>query len=281
MDTSHGNITPIFVEHEGFTYLEFEGEFYKGCKRCGGEGHFSHNGEHSRCYDCDNTDAKLGEQLVDQKAAEKWCHERAVRRAQRIRKAEEKRMVAVRAMEARQEALKQVAPDVYSFLMEVVIEDDTQDQYDSYEAWAAVQQSSPQLERDTFIRTMAETLRWVSPSRDFSAPMIAAIRSTIEKRAAKAAVAATLPDVPTGRVQISGEVKSVKWVESDFGGTWKAVVEDASGFRVYGTLASALLEQRTAEELVGARITFTATVTPSNDDRSFGFFSRPTKASVL
>ena len=74
------------------------------------------------------------------------------------------------------------------------------------------------------------------------------------------------------------------------------MVKDDAGFRVWGSVPSALalLEVEVADEIDpsykwkeqrgmknGDRITFTATVTPSNDSRTFGFFKRPGKASVL
>jgi hypothetical protein len=81
---------------------------------------------------------------------------------------------------------------------------------------------------------------------------------------------------PTGRVQITGTILSVKWVENDFGGTYKMLVQDDSGFKVYGTVPASLpCSDR------GTRIQFTATVQPSKDDIVFGIYSRPTKAQVI
>lgn len=113
-------INPNFIEFEGFYYLEFEGEFYKGCRRCGGEGHYSYNGEHSRCYECDNTSAKLGERLPSRAAAEKWCHGRALARANRQRKAEEKRLAKLAKRDEAWDALETAHPAVWALLTSVL-----------------------------------------------------------------------------------------------------------------------------------------------------------------
>ena len=76
-------ITPRIhsVEHEGFYYVETsDGVFGKGCRRCGGTGHYSFNGFDSICYLCGNVfEVRLGDIFKTREAAEKWCHERAVR----------------------------------------------------------------------------------------------------------------------------------------------------------------------------------------------------------
>lgn len=308
-------VHPTFVEHEGFFFLEYDGEFFKGCKRCGGEGHYKFDGDSSRCYDCDDTSAKLGEQLANREAAEKWCHVRALAKINRERKAEAKRMVAVRAQEANAEALKLAAPDVFEFLMSVVIEDDTQSLYDTYEEWAKTQVGSApvKLEQNSFLRSMAETLRWVGPSRPFSERMIETVRSSMVQRTERAAVDSARPAVPTeGRQTITGTILSAKIVEGDYGTAYKVLVEDDRGFKVYGSLPKAQADEaydafhtqitadgydiRTFGHAVwflgteaddryngikGRRISFDASITASNDDKSFGFASRPTKGQWL
>lgn len=79
--------------------------------------------------------------------------------------------------------------------------------------------------------------------------------------------------VVEGRVQITGTVRSTKWVDNAYGGSRKMLVVDDRGFKVWGTVPSALSVER------GDRVSFTATVTASDDDETFGFYSRPTKAA--
>lgn len=87
--------------------------------------------------------------------------------------------------------------------------------------------------------------------------------------------------IPSGRVQIIGEVLSVKWQESNFSrsyrqcGSYKMLVRSDAGWKVYGTVAAGL----GTDGLKGCRVSFSAEITPKEAD--FGFFSRPTNASRL
>jgi hypothetical protein len=85
--------------------------------------------------------------------------------------------------------------------------------------------------------------------------------------------------ISTGRVVITGKVVSTKWVENDFGGSLKMLVESDQGWRVYGTVPRAIECANGCDLGKGDRVTFTATVAPKEAD--FSFFSRPTNASVL
>jgi hypothetical protein len=78
---------------------------------------------------------------------------------------------------------------------------------------------------------------------------------------------------PTGRVVITGEIVSSKAVESYYGTQYKMLVKDDRGFKVWGTVPSAICGTK------GNRVEFTATVEPSKDDEYFGFYKRPTKAT--
>jgi len=80
---------------------------------------------------------------------------------------------------------------------------------------------------------------------------------------------------PAGRVVVTGEVLSVKLQDGYYGSTWKMLVKDDRGFKVWGSIPSSLDASR------GCRVTFTAAIEPSNDDDKFGFFKRPTKAAIL
>lgn len=82
-----------------------------------------------------------------------------------------------------------------------------------------------------------------------------------------------LQPCPAGRMEISGEIISVKFIENDFGGCTKILVRDERGFKVYGSRPAGI---GWCEK--GAKVVFTATVEPSQDDKGFGFYSRPAKA---
>lgn len=91
------------------------------------------------------------------------------------------------------------------------------------------------------------------------------------EQAAKVARGAT---VTAGRQVIEGEVTSTKWFDNDFGGSLKMRVVDGD-LAYWGTVP------RSLDVATGDRVRFTATVEPSKDDPSFGFFKRPAKAEVL
>lgn len=104
------------------------------------------------------------------------------------------------------------------------------------------------------------------------APKVAAAAA---QRAAEQAELDAAEPCPTGRVAITGEILATKLQESYYGDTWKMLVKDDRGFKVWGSIPSSLHASR------GARVTFMAAVEPSRDDDKFGFYKRPTKAVNL
>lgn len=82
---------------------------------------------------------------------------------------------------------------------------------------------------------------------------------------------------PEGKVAVVGVITSIKWRDSDFGGSYKMVVRSDEGWSVWLTLPSALED---ADAVVGDRVSFNCTITAS-DDATFGFGKRPTKAVIL
>lgn len=93
------------------------------------------------------------------------------------------------------------------------------------------------------------------------------------KRDAEKALA---KDCPEGRIIIQGKVLSTKLQVCEYTGSsiWKMLVQHGDGWKVWGTIPSSLTVER------GDKIEFTATVTPSNDDKKFGFYKRPMKATI-
>jgi hypothetical protein len=85
-------------------------------------------------------------------------------------------------------------------------------------------------------------------------------------------------DVVVGKIQISGEILSTKYVDSQFGSTLKMLVRDNRGFKVWGSVPRSIDGQG---DLRGRNVQFTATVEASKDDSTFGFFSRPTQARIV
>lgn len=106
-----------------------------------------------------------------------------------------------------------------------------------------------------------------------SEKQVAAARRVAAEQAERAAA----PAVVEGRGVLTGVVKSTKWVDNDFGGALKMTLADDRGFVVFGTVPNAIADDVEA----GDRVTFTARVEQSRNDASFGFYSRPSKASII
>jgi hypothetical protein len=106
------------------------------------------------------------------------------------------------------------------------------------------------------------------------APEIAA-----EKAAAKALEMADAKPVPMveGRVLVKGEVLSVKQQEGFYGVQIKMLVKSEAGFKLWGSVPSALVD----EVQKGSVVEFNASIQRSDKDEFFGFFSRPSKAKVI
>jgi hypothetical protein len=104
--------------------------------------------------------------------------------------------------------------------------------------------------------------------------LIAKIDDRAAEAARRAAENANAADCPSGKVTVKGTVLSTKIQDGFYGNTLKMLVKDDSGFKVWGTVPASISVNR------DDRVTFTATVEPSKDDPKFGFYKRPTQASV-
>ena len=103
-----------------------------------------------------------------------------------------------------------------------------------------------------------------------------------EREAQWAEEKAKAQDVPTGKVNISGEVIKIALQETRFGQVAKMTVKDhQNGFVVWGSVPTIFDEEGKLLTVgKGDHITFTASVTPSEKDVKFGFFKRPRKAVI-
>lgn len=127
---------------------------------------------------------------------------------------------------------------------------------------------------------------------------VAAVRKSIVKQAEfdarDAAERATAEKCPAERTLITGTVLSAKVQHSNFGEVTKLTIKDDRGFKVWGNCPSSLEQiQRqgpTVSEFSpagflgpigkGDRISFVATITPSDKDEFFGFYKRPANANL-
>lgn len=114
-----------------------------------------------------------------------------------------------------------------------------------------------------------------------------AIERTDTYRARRAKERAESVPAPEGKVTISGTIRRVKTQPNPFspygGDIMKMTVRDDRGFSVHCTIPSSLTavtSGATTDGLNGQRVTFTATLTRSDDDATFAFGKRPTKAAL-
>jgi hypothetical protein len=97
--------------------------------------------------------------------------------------------------------------------------------------------------------------------------------------------------IEDGRYAIEGTIITVReeldpysYVESY---VYKILVKQDNGLKVWGSLPNSLRDGGNVdgrwdhENFKGRRITFTAAFTQSNDDKTFGFYKRPTKAKYV
>lgn len=98
-----------------------------------------------------------------------------------------------------------------------------------------------------------------------------------DRRARWREEAESRPPVPEGRVDVEGEVLKVEMRENGYGGRVVMTVRSDDGWTVWGTAPKAF--RWDVEK--GDRVRFRAEIEASDDDESFGFYSRPTKAELI
>lgn len=245
------------------------------CDRCAGRKYFNdyranfHNGI---CYKCEGRGGKMVSQAqIDR---------REYSRKYRARKAAEK--AAANA--------DQVAADQAAKVAE-------------FEAWktehADIVSYLENVNSGSFMLDMQT--RVLTDERALTPKQAAAVRKVMERAAQEPEAAPVIE----GRIAITGTILTVKSQEGDFGMQTKMLVQDERGFKVWGTMASTLADAlydawHAAEQEAkgddfyrgnygsdywhasarGRKVTFTAKVTASKDDNTFGYYTRPTKASI-
>lgn len=144
-----------------------------------------------------------------------------------------------------------------------------------------------EVSRDSFIADVARRGRQYGGATDRQiAAVVRAHAKGLEWEAEKArreALEAEAESCPEGKHTITGTILSSDYRENTFSYYGeqipKMLVRDDRGFKVWGTVPSVLMRVGLPEK--GERVTFTATIEPSDDDRVFGFFKRPSKAERL
>lgn len=84
---------------------------------------------------------------------------------------------------------------------------------------------------------------------------------------------------PNGRLVVAGEIVSLKIVHNQWGAMEKMTVKADGGYRFFCTVPNSLYDGET--ELKGSRVELTVTLKQSNDDPTFAWGKRPSKASFI
>lgn len=226
------------------------------CPRCGGAGGWA-GWPGFTCFRCGGE--RFEHRTVSVYTAEKLAKLNASRDKQRA-KADEKARAAAAVREAEQAAAVASRKDAF------------------YAARGALlEAAAPYVERSSFLQNVVAKAH---ETCTLTERQVEAIVSAINQLKAEDA---GIP-CPSGTTVITGKIVSFRRVESVYGTTLKVLVVDDRGFKVWGTVPNEVGEAIGWDydnSIRGVRVTFTATVQPSNDDPKFGFYSRPRKASVL
>lgn len=230
-------------------------DYQDSCHRCGGEGGskaWAHTGY--TCYECSGT-GKGKIRTVKVYSAEKLAKLNAATEKRDAKK------LAAQFAEAEIESQRKAA------------------------ARAALLAANPGLETalqtgHAICRDLAERLT------TYGSLSTAQIALAFKLAADAAAPKPVKLDVPGGRHAIEGTILSVKEAESDFGITWKMLVEvetPEGSYRVFGTVPRSICTYdicgKGIEAFKGRRVKLTATVQPK--EPGFGFYSRPTGAQLV
>lgn len=130
------------------------------------------------------------------------------------------------------------------------------------------------------VRNLVKYGEWSEKQWSYAASMVEALEDPIGKLEAMRKDKEDLTEVIEGKQVVKGKVLSIKEEESYFGYdvsyTTKMLVLDERKFKVWVTVPKAI-----QEVCVGDVVEFTATLTRSDKDKSFGFGKRPSKASIV
>lgn len=215
------------------------------CGKCGGSGfisYYSYN-EGGRCFSCEGTGGRHTVTVGSER--KKACNRQttADRNAVKYEKANAEAREEKKAQKAELEIWREANWNVVEFL-------------------------APHL--NGFLGELSDQIT-VKPLTE---NQLAAVVKIMDE----AANAGEVP-VTDKRVKLAGEILSMKLVQDRYSYvesyTVKVVVKLDNGARVYGTAPKGFGR---VDELKGSRVEFVARVEVSDDDKSFGFFSRPTKA---
>ena len=228
------------------------------CGRCGGTGYVTSPLDGGRCWGCIGVGNPPSYQQTAKQARE-----------------DERRRVKNENRRRREEVKEKLREE--KFLQTLTTQDEV---WGRFEELRISEHSSPILNELAFSLKRKGTL--TDPQVKLGTKMLHEAverqhRAQVEAKESEAEQQrlANLPELVEGRRVMTLKVLGTKLQESQWGVTTKMLVEDSQGRKLYGTLPRGLdgLES-------GDHVTFTASVSKSSDDPSFGFFARPQQASI-
>lgn len=143
----------------------------------------------------------------------------------------------------------------------------------------AIYEGNTEAYEENTVRDIVGKLVKYGSVSDKQLAFVGALLKRIEDRPAreareKAAYEAAAPvPITNDRINITGEVLTVKIKDGRFGSSLKMLIKHNDGYKLWGTVPAVLSSAQR-----GDRVEFDATVKPSDDDPKFGFFNRPTNA---
>jgi hypothetical protein len=107
----------------------------------------------------------------------------------------------------------------------------------------------------------------------------AAMQQQLKRQSERDAAA----DCPEGRVQIKGVILKAESRDDGFSTRNVMTVKTDAGWLCWGTIPMSILDEIDGpiQGFKGAQVRFTASLTPSDKDKKFGFYKRPSKAEVI
>ena len=240
------------------------------CGRCNGTGIYSHY--HGICFACNGNKGKFkGVKLYTQEELKK-----------KEKKAEEKKQAKELAWDQSvRNSLKEINQTVEGFSL-------------AYMKAKIISSSGHKLPYNSpaqinDIKNLSDIVNknnhWSVPKAEFLMALVERIgerekRIKEDDRIAKEALNDRSKWITEGRRDIDGTIISIKEKFNNYNGgiDLKCLVKCDNGQKFYGTLPK---ERNDADLKVGDKIHFMGTVTPSTDDKLFGFYKRPSKADII
>lgn len=150
----------------------------------------------------------------------------------------------------------------------------------AWSLYTAKNSETHKYEENTIVSIVANLIRWGSLSEkqvNFVRVLLGKIAERPAIEAARQTAYNAAADVPVSadRMLVEGEIVSSKWQDSPYGRVQKMLVVCNAGFKLWGSVPKGVQADR------GTKVRFLARVERSNNDPKFGFYSRPTSATVL